>query len=93
MEKKNFPICLIFQEPIFIFCVLSISTLFFVIKAIQYWASDYMLTVLQITNEPIRVFLDGPVKRKIDDFIICAASFSITVSLVNNLWLFTLFLW
>ena len=51
-KGKTFPICLIFSGTSFHFlCFIHFYT-FFVIAAIQYWASDYILTVLQITNEP-----------------------------------------
>ena len=47
---------LIFSEPFFVFCVLILSTLFFIVTCVQYWASDYMLVGLEIKDEKKRLF-------------------------------------
>jgi MFS family permease len=47
---------LIFSEPLFIFCVLTMSMLYFIVTFIQYWASDYMLIALDIQDEKQRLF-------------------------------------
>lgn len=47
---------LIFSEPLFIFCVLTMSMLYFIVTFIQYWASDYMLIALDVQDEKQRLF-------------------------------------
>ena len=47
---------LIFSEPLFIFNVLTMSILYFIVTCVQYWASDYMLVALGITDEKLRLF-------------------------------------
>lgn len=44
-------LCLIFAEPVFIFCILSLSSLFFIITAIQYWATNYMEETIHVENQ------------------------------------------
>jgi hypothetical protein len=44
-------ICKIIQQKVFIFSALALSNLFFIITAIQYWASDYEKNVLKISSE------------------------------------------
>ena len=46
----------IFTNPIYIFCTLTLSSLYFVLTAIQYWASDYLLVELHILDENKRLF-------------------------------------
>lgn len=59
-SKKDITFCkkvkLIFSEPLFIFCVLTMSMLYFIVTCVQYWASDYMLVALEITDETKRLF-------------------------------------
>lgn len=55
----------IFREPIYIFSVLTLSTLLYIATCIQYWASDYMLDTLGITD---------PKKRMAAFLIICLTS-------------------
>jgi len=40
----------ILTQEVFVFCTLSLSTLFFITNAVQYWVTDYMQTVLDITD-------------------------------------------
>ena len=47
---------LIFSEPLFIFCVLTMSMLYFIVTFIQYWGSDYMLIALDVQDEKQRLF-------------------------------------
>lgn len=58
-EKGIFTLCeqlkVIFKEPIYIFSVLSLSTLLYIATCIQYWASDYMLDTLGIEDSKIRL--------------------------------------
>lgn len=44
-----------FSFQVFIFVMLSISTLYFVVTGLQYWISDYMINVLKL--RPAMVFL------------------------------------
>lgn len=57
---KEFPFLiklkLIFSEPLFIFCVLTLSYLYFIVTCIQYWTSDYMLIALNIQDEAQRLY-------------------------------------
>lgn len=59
-NNKEIPFCtklkLIFSEPLFIFNVLTMSILYFIVTCVQYWASDYMLVALEITDEKLRLF-------------------------------------
>lgn len=59
-KMKEIPFCrkvkLIFSEPLFIFCVLTMSMLYFIVTFIQYWASDYMLIVLDVQDDKQRLF-------------------------------------
>lgn len=43
--------CKIIKQKVFIFCALGLSNLFFIITAIQYWASDYEKDVLKIKDD------------------------------------------
>ena len=47
---------IIFTQPIYIFCTLTISSLYFILTAIQYWASDYLLDELKIEDENKRLY-------------------------------------
>ena len=47
---------LIFSEPLFICCVLTISILFFTLTCVQYWSSDYMLDALGVEDEKKRLY-------------------------------------
>lgn len=51
----------IFCQPIFIFCVLTLSVIFFVLTSVQYWASDYMEVVLNVTDSKKRLISFGVV--------------------------------
>ena len=59
-NNKEIPFCtklkLIFSEPLFISNVLTMSILYFIVTCVQYWASDYMLVALEITDEKLRLF-------------------------------------
>jgi hypothetical protein len=41
----------IFSEKVFVFSTIALSTLFFVITAVQYWSTDYMIKVLKVENQ------------------------------------------
>ena len=41
----------IFSEKVFVFSTIALSTLFFVITAVQYWITDYMIKVLKVENQ------------------------------------------
>ena len=47
---------IIFSEPLFIFCMLTLSLLYFIVTCVQYWASDYMLVALEIQDETKRLY-------------------------------------
>ena len=47
---------LIFTEPLFICCVLTLSILFFIVTCVQYWTSDYMLIALGVEDEMKRLY-------------------------------------
>lgn len=57
-EKLSFltKLKLIFTEPLFICCVLTMSVLFFIVTCVQYWSSDYMLLALDIKDETKRLY-------------------------------------
>jgi MFS family permease len=51
MSSRCANIRLILSQKVFLFCTLGLSSLFFIITVVQFWASDYMKDVLKIENE------------------------------------------
>ena len=47
---------LIFSEPLFICCSLTLSIFFFTLTVVQYWGSDYMLVGLGVEDEKKRLY-------------------------------------
>lgn len=45
----------LFQHKVFLYAVLSLSSLFYVITGVQYWVSDYMDNILHITSTKQRL--------------------------------------
>ena len=41
---------IIFSEKVFVFSILALSTLYFVLTAVQYWVTDYMQEVLKVQD-------------------------------------------
>ena len=58
--KKEIPFLrklkLIFSEPLFICCALTMSILYFIVTCVQYWSSDYMLIALEVEDETKRLY-------------------------------------
>lgn len=46
----------ILKKRLFIVCVLALSSLYFIITAIQYWISDYMMEVLGLPKEKVFIY-------------------------------------
>ena len=46
---------MLFQRKVFLYAVLSLSSLFYVITGVQYWVSDYMDNILHITSTKQRL--------------------------------------
>ncbi|CAD8061376.1 unnamed protein product [Paramecium sonneborni] len=42
-----------FQNPVFVFSMLSLSSLFFVVTGVQFWITDYLRNVLLMTHEVV----------------------------------------
>jgi hypothetical protein len=60
LKKKKTPgflknLCLILQHKIYLFSALSLSSLFFVITAVQYWGTDYMEKALNVKDKNLRL--------------------------------------
>ena len=59
-EKEEMSFCaklkIIFSEPLFICCVLTLCILYFIVTCIQYWTSDYMLVALEVKEETKRLY-------------------------------------
>lgn len=49
-------VSLILKKRLFIVCVLALSSLYFIITAIQYWISDYMMLVLELPKGEVFIF-------------------------------------
>ena len=45
----------IYKEKVFVYCVLGLSSLYFVITGIQYWVSDYMENILLVEKQSERL--------------------------------------
>jgi len=46
-------LCTIIKNKVFVFSALSLSTLFFIITAVQYWGSDYIEQALKVKDKNI----------------------------------------
>jgi hypothetical protein len=60
LRKKSPPglfknLCMILKHKIYLFSALSLSSLFFVITAVQYWGSDYMEKALHVKDKNLRL--------------------------------------
>lgn len=47
---------IIFKKRLFLLTMLTLCSLYFIITALQYWISDYMITVLKVSKAKVFVF-------------------------------------
>lgn len=52
-ERTMQRVCVIVKNPVFVFCVLAISGLYFVVCGLQYWISAYLQIVLSIKDTEV----------------------------------------